>query len=57
MDSYKNFIFIDNGYDSIKCAQYSTNIYHDFDYFTIPSILVADMTEKKAYNFKKEIID
>jgi hypothetical protein len=43
----KNYVFIDNGYDTIKCANYSTNIYHEFDYFEIPTIMIDEITESK----------
>ena len=46
--SNKNYIFIDNGYDSMKCAHFSTNIYHEFDYFEIPSIMLDDICETKT---------
>lgn len=57
MERSKNFIFIDNGYDSIKCAQYSTNIFHEFDYFNIPNILINNMIYDKFFNFKKSDIN
>ena len=51
MEGKKSYIFIDNGYDTIKCAQFSTNIYHEFDYFEIPTILLVEMIDTKFYQF------
>jgi hypothetical protein len=41
----------------MKCAHFSTNIYHEFDYFEIPSIMLSDITETKQAQFNKEKIN
>lgn len=34
------YVFIDNGYDTMKCAYIQPNLFHDFDYFLIPSFII-----------------
>jgi hypothetical protein len=54
MEGKQQFIFIDNGYDKIKCAQFSSNLYHDFDYFLIPTFILPHMKNISGLYFNRE---
>lgn len=53
MEGKKQYIFIDNGYDTMKCAQLSTNLYHDFDYFSLPTWMIPHLKDNDSFQFNK----
>ena len=53
MEGNQKFIFIDNGYNEMKCAMLSTNVFHDFDYFRFPTFLVPHLKDLQPINFNK----
>lgn len=53
MEGKNQFIFIDNGYNEVKCALLSTNVFHEFDYFTFPTFIVPHLKDITNINFNK----
>jgi len=49
-----SFVFIDNGFDTLKCASLSTNVLHDFDYFMVPTYVVPHLQDIQNLNFNKQ---
>jgi hypothetical protein len=40
VDSHGKFIFFDNGFDTLKTAQFTSNLSHNVDYYSIPSFSI-----------------
>jgi len=53
VDFGEKFIFFDNGYDSLKAAVFTSNLYSEYDYLHIPTFAIPFLAEQMDQGFPK----